>query len=337
MHSFSLVVFAVTGCSFEAPVENQGTGSGAIEIVFDNVGNAALTGVPVLIPLTANEIEYGAITDPASDLRFHDPDTDTDLAFEVDEWNPGGESMVWVRVPEIVGGSADDHIELFVGRDARGTENSVGVWQGHEAVWHLGANALASSASSTYGGIGMNVATDIGKLGDAVKFASATDSTIDFVGSEAFFDSWNQFTLEMWIRPTAGSGEPTVISTQGGSVRGGRLLQNPLRMQIDIEFANKTTYLSAELIAQQWRYVVFTFDGSTLRVYEDAVLGSDEQVVTTGTGQLVSSSSSVFLGGFNSFDGMLDEVRISQVGRDGDWIRAQHQSMNRQFVSFRSP
>ena len=48
-----------------------------------------------------------------ADLRFVDADDSTLLDHEIESWNPGGTSYVWVRVPTIDGSSSSDFIYLY--------------------------------------------------------------------------------------------------------------------------------------------------------------------------------------------------------------------------------
>jgi hypothetical protein len=61
--------------------------------------------------------------------------------------------------------------------------------------------------------------------------------------------------------------------------------------------------------------------------------------MTNGTTErLVADATDFYIGSpSQSFAGMLDELRISQIARSLDWIRAQHLSMTRAFVTVGDP
>ena len=72
-----------------------------IQIGFDNtVGGDDLVDFPVMVKLDSTWFDYSAIGSAGKDLRFVYQDG-TPLAYEVDEWQDGGESIIWVTVPLI--------------------------------------------------------------------------------------------------------------------------------------------------------------------------------------------------------------------------------------------
>ena len=71
-----------------------------------------------------------------SDLRFIDKNGQ-ELKFEIANWNPGGESQVWVRVPSL---ASDANVTMYWGNNIAGlpayaTDGSV--WDGYFGVYHL--------------------------------------------------------------------------------------------------------------------------------------------------------------------------------------------------------
>ena len=88
------------------------------KLSFDNLAQTeTLTDFPVLIVLNSSNIDYTQTKDDGSDLRFFAADG-TPLAYEIEQWNEGGDSSVWVRVPQITGNSNSDSILMYYGNDA---------------------------------------------------------------------------------------------------------------------------------------------------------------------------------------------------------------------------
>lgn len=81
--------------------------SNKLPLTFSTPVGAPLTNFPVLIELSPDVLgfDYADFADPATntDLRFAGPDLDVELPYEVEHWNTGGTSVVWVRVPELRG------------------------------------------------------------------------------------------------------------------------------------------------------------------------------------------------------------------------------------------
>jgi len=68
--------------------------------ITEQSGNT-LIGYQVKIVLTSGNFDYSKAEDDGSDLRFTDSDGTTLLPYWIENWNPGGESVIWVRVSEI--------------------------------------------------------------------------------------------------------------------------------------------------------------------------------------------------------------------------------------------
>ena len=107
-----------------------------------------------------------------------------------------------------------------------------------------------------------------------------------------------------------------------------------LRFQVDMHFtgSGNDTYQSTKLALHAWTYIAYTFDGQTLTMYAD---GKEVAVDSFGTVTMLPGRSPFYLGDTNGpIDGTIDEVRISRSARSADWVRAQHRSMTRRFISF---
>jgi hypothetical protein len=79
--------------------------------------------------------------------------------------------------------------------------------------------------------------------------------------------------------------------------------------------------LSEEQVAvNEWQYVVLTWDGSNIELFHDGVSKGSDSLSGTIWGQ----SDPLYIGAGNTtadeFDGLIDEVRISNVARSSEWI-----------------
>ena len=110
------------------------------ELTFDNSGQAQdLDDFAVLVVLNSGNVDYADIQDQGQDLRFFDTDG-TPLAYEIEEWNESGDSLVWVRVPRIDAGSSTDSSSApaaTIRSRAASTRSTSGI--------SVGSSALASS------------------------------------------------------------------------------------------------------------------------------------------------------------------------------------------------
>lgn len=89
--------------------------------------------------------------------------------------------------------------------------------------------------------------------------------------------------------------------------------------------------------ANDWHYVVGTFDGTTQKIYVDGQL--NQQMARSGS---ITANSAAFTIGANLeqggryWDGMIDEVRVSNTARSLEWIGAEFNNQNspETFMSF---
>ncbi|MBX7101377.1 MAG: DUF2341 domain-containing protein [Myxococcaceae bacterium] len=316
------------------------------DLIFDNADGGSLDGFPVLIAIAGDSIRAATIQDPRTQLRFFDPDTQTDLPFQIDTWAPNAESLVWVRVPNIAP-TRTDRITLMVGPDAGGHEDATGqsVFGAYAGVWHLGPGALDDSSGSGHHGTSVGAGLDAGFLGSAVTYVSTGDEHVELDGGDALFNGWGAFTLELWLRAdyatvSASFGEHGVLD-QGGGISLGRVFavgnapNRSLVFQTDMHFTPnaEAAYLNAELPLQQWTWFVYTFDGHTIVMYADGVEAT-RQELTSAASKLLASQNPLFFGDRSGpLLGGLDEVRISRTAFSPAWIAAQHRSMRRSFVT----
>src|SRR5262245_28871682 len=95
----------------------EGTAEARVHV--DNPSGETYVDFPVLVELDADAIDVDLVGEPTLDLRFvaaasTSGTSPEDLPFEVDTWDPGGKSYVWVRVPELNAGSRTE-LRMFYG------------------------------------------------------------------------------------------------------------------------------------------------------------------------------------------------------------------------------
>jgi hypothetical protein len=91
-----------------------------MRITFSGYTNAAaLLDFPVLVRLSTNlpGFSYAQFASPAdgADLRFTSA-SGRELPFQIEQWNPAGESQIWVQVPSLT--SSNDYITALWGNAA---------------------------------------------------------------------------------------------------------------------------------------------------------------------------------------------------------------------------
>jgi hypothetical protein len=323
---------SLTGCDLAFGLEPK-----SYDFVFDNAASQTdLVDVPVLITLDRATFAYGAVDDPATDLRFADPSTGAELPYEVSRWDPEGSSDVWVGVPRIAQGSTTDHIVLTPGPNI-GTGGAIPseAWRTHELVLHLEQNDQIPDASGHYVGVPVPATLAEGAVGTGFELADGVG--VEIPDGKALFNRWNRFTFELWIHPnfatiSTASPQPNLFYRPGPIARCGVRVSATKRLELALELSisGTTKTLATEIPTLAWSYVVFVADGQRLSVYKDGVLV--DSVANTAALAATDVNSEFFGIGGERFDGIVDEIRLSAAERSPDWIRAQYRSMTRTFL-----
>ena len=184
-----------------------------VQLTFNNFFQTEdLDDFPVLIVLDPSNINYGLMEPNGADLRFVDADDATLLEHEIESWNPGGTSYVWVRVPRIDGLSSTDFIYLYYDKTgAPDVQDPPGVWAaGYLAVWHLdddpsgAASVLDSTVNAKHGSgsASMNSGNVVaGQIGQATTF----DGSADYIrvpsgAGDVLEINGPNLTIESWVR-----------------------------------------------------------------------------------------------------------------------------------------
>ena len=322
-------------------------------------GSETLTDFPVLVKISSalNGFDYSACkVEGGGDLRFADASGNL-LASEVDTWNPSGESLVWVKVPSF---NKDTVITAYYGNGNPDPVTASDVWSnGYVGVWHLNESAVPLADSS-------------GKATPFVLPASTMDRTTYATngvagGKSVSFDneyydaqSYNRlmaadspglrgltdFTVECWTYQTRyrDDGDATIVGAWANwklyqEKASGILASRWMRSNGDKVFGAKTT---SGLALNEWTHLtlvrnftgVSTADGTLYLNGGSAATKSESGAEPTGTGSEVTHA----LGsndGIRVFPGSIDEVRVSNVARSADWIKASHDCVTEEgFASF---
>ncbi len=336
-------------------------------IVFANAASLVdLSQFPVLVPLEPGDLAYARISDPARDLRFHDEATNEDLPFEIEHWDPATESLVWVKVPTIHAGSTTDRILLYYGADAGGAEDAAGVWADYDLVFH--GDALVDSTGKSTPTLRPDTTGALptiapGMIGNGVAFSGGNGQRVELANHPDLMSLWSQFTIELCVQPTyapdpynlgttnngATPIEPTVFGKPGGAVQNGRLrnttqgVPSPLLMQTDFYWASglRLEGQVAPYIPDggEWSQVTFAYDGKDLlwwyrngTALDFYTMPGPQMTVADPNGE-----SMVLGGGEGPLLGMIDEMRITHVYHDVNWVFAQYLSMTKHFVTIGAP
>ncbi|MDD5522886.1 MAG: DUF2341 domain-containing protein [Kiritimatiellae bacterium] len=302
-----------------------------------------LTNFPALVVLNegTNGFFYNQLRSTGTDLRFTDEATN-ELSYEIEQWNPGGNSYVWVKVPEFTNncliwaywGNADAAVPEYLTNGA--------VWNTNfKGVWHLHANAQDSTANR-YDGIvygGGNSAPTDGIIGNSWNF-DGLDNAVRV--SRMIQDD---FTIACWMKAGASSpigpqwtnGWGLVDANVSGVQNDFGLAYNTNQASFGTGNPDQTISAGPQINDLQWHYVVATRVRSTgvKNLYVDGMYCGTQTSTTnrlTTPGVIAFGQMQMWL---NYYNGRIDEVEISDVERSANWIWASYmnQASNSVFSS----
>jgi hypothetical protein len=315
----------------------------------------ALLNFPVLINLGTNlpGFSYHQFASPTGgDLRFTDAGGVSPIPFEIDEWNTNGNSMAWVRVPQLT--STNDFIWAYWGNPAAmslpASSTNGTVWSAdHLLVWHLKEVGFPYLDSSRQHSANSGVApgSAAGKIGRGVQFNGASQ----FLDAGAV-NLGNAFTLSAWVNvaPTALANIQTIWANQKGGFgsAGFAWFVNTFNnSDHKIDFAsgdgvagNESTTAAGTVPFGEWHLlsVAMNRSGGTAEFYMDgADVQSSSSVVKT-----FANNADLNLGRFTNgtlyFTGSMDEARIQTGTVSSNWVWANWMTVasNATFESYSS-
>lgn len=364
-----------TGGGAGAPGGQGGGGTGAggaptagiqIVITIDEAAvGEAMTDVPILVPLSARELDLGLAGDDGQDLRFYDADGTTLLAHEIERWDPAGVSTVWVGLPSLEAGARPPTFLLRAGEPSPEPPlDPVEVWSAYLAVYHLGDDISGdgsivrdSSPTGLDASTTLLLATDVveARLGRGLSFRGETGPTphATVTGTSVYHvPPSGARTFEMWLSRS----EPlehfqqyiigaegcclgqSLSSREDGSLRGGLGVENCCSGNPS-NYTSLIDSLPGGALDTQWHHYVVSFDraAGVARSYLDGALASELPITMT----LLEGSGPFNLGsdykGEVGFVGVLDEVRIAPVASSPAWVALQHASMSSSLLTFGPP
>lgn len=333
-----------------------------------------LSNFPVLLRLSPDDLGSTWADLHGSDLRFRSDDQTAALDYDIDDVDPEGRLLVWLKVPELDPGAGPLLVWMYADNPvAEPGASPAAVWGEHVSVHHLGSSLQDSTGShdgTTQFEPPVCEGTCEPKLGRARSFTPLEIHEVVLEGSAdlAFgsdpYASTFAFSVSLWLRSNWFASNPwgPMVAKGDGTWRFQTFAAtNDIAVGLDCVApcgspvdALGNYNLAAEGFGVndgQWHHVAMTFGPDVdelpiplpmgwdpdvrVQVYVDGDLAIAD--VLTGFNVPTDGQSIRFAHNANTgarFRGDLDEVRISADERTHAWIHAERATVEGELVSF---
>lgn len=303
-----------------------------MNISFTNYPYAdTLTNFPALVMFSNGRVNYAKFASGSGyDLRFCDAGRTRELKYEIESWDTGSNSFVWVQVPEFTnncsiwaywGNPAATNREAYTTNGATWDSTFVGVWhmqQDSGSRLDSTTNAFALTANSFVGG--ETVAAAVGKgvqLPGGTKYLSrASDARLQLTGS---------VTLSAWIKPYLDANWRGIVAKRTGT--SGEYGINMTSSSFQHYYGNSGWVVQSTNppASGVFTYLACTRTASRLMaIYHNGTLTNSADksasAAPAATAAALTIGRSYDSGEY--YNGLLDEVRLESVARSASWIWA---------------
>ncbi len=328
------------------------------KITIDNTKvDANLTDFPVYVDLAGLGTDFHTNVSDANggDIRVTQSDGVTELPRQVVTINTGAETGELYFKADSLSNTQDTDFYVYYGNAGAsepasnaefGSEN---VWSnGYVGVWHLDespANGVAGHNDSTgnpnvgtpqgFNGTGGSTTNATGKIGGGNEF-DGTDDYVD-LGGDSSLKPTSAFSVSAWYSGLATNARAVVFSngySNSGNI-GIRLsgYHDPTNKAARLGVGNgttETTTVSDAVIPESpaWTHVVGTFDGATVRLYINGAKQVDQDANTVAYNANNGAIGANLDSPTQDFDGLIDEVRLSNVTRSDQWNSTEYNNQN---------
>ena len=309
--------------------------------------SADLTAFPMVIagtyPYLATVANGGSVRSANGyDIVFaSDPGCSSLLKFERVNWSATDGSVEFhVNIPTL-SHTSDTTVYMCYGNAATTTDqqSASATWDAHYiGIWHLpnaSAPSVADSTSHGDSGVTNQVAAATGKMGGAGLFTGA--SSINAGQTSSLQSPTNAFTASAWVNPSTlnQNGVSTILAQDYSNPRGYPWWSYYLSATDPScpsgAFAGAWTTGNALHIVcgaafhpNQWYYVTLVFDGTNGTIF----VNGKQSGQAAGAGAIAYANGGFDIGSddvnASTFQGLIDEVRVSNMARSADWIATEY-------------
>ena len=300
------------------------------EIAFDlSPSGADITAspqdVPALVRLSLANFAYFNDTKPdGADFRLVAGDDKTPLKFHFERYDPQSQiALLWVRVPQLTGGSKSDKVYAYYGdADVQSAADVAGTYDTQQAlVLSFGETAglpMDSTAYKNNPSASTAVLTPASLIAGGAKFAGKESITVPATASLRLLPNQG-LTASAWLRIEQPQQAAVLALTDGAKSIELDLDGSKPVLRASMGGAPASVASTTDLSLSQWHHVAFTAGNGKLTLYVDGLpVGSAPVTLQEVGGNFTVGAA----GGTKFLTGDIDEVQVSKVARSAEWIKA---------------
>ena len=322
-------------------------------------GEAVQSGLPVLVRISPDKIpgfSYSSCLEGGADVFFAtDKEGQSRLACDIDTWNTSGESLAWVKLPEVTGTDTKFYMFWGIGEEAK-RPSSTEVWSEYIGVWHMNeCDPVMGVRDET--GHGFNATNSTTNVSTPTESPFSTGLNLshglyapnyEAVSTSSTNTVPDVFSVSFWFKKPdgVGAGEYHDILRKYATVN------SKYRIGYCIQVVNGSTVNFTDYVAnaknggasgkspantsgpdfsQNWLHHVFVTTGTNHTSFVNGVQ-KVKNACDSKTDAAGKYNSSLRFG-LASTSISMDEVRITRVPRSASWVKAEYETMtNPDFV-----
>ena len=281
--------------------------------------------VPVLIRLSLANFSYFNDTKAdGSDFRVVAGDDKTPLKFHFEKYDPQNQmALLWVRVPQITGGSKTEKLFAYYGNaEAPPAADVAGTYDTAQTLVlsFTEASGLPADATAYKNNPSESTAllTPAALIGGGAKFAGKESITVPATASLRLLPNQG-FTASAWLRIGAAQRATVLALSDQGKVLELALDGAKLVARAVMGGAPVAVTQASDLVLGQWHHVALTAGAGKLTLFVDGVASGSAPLTLQ---ELGGSFTVGARDGGNFLTGDVDEVEAAKVMRSADWIKA---------------
>ncbi len=340
-------------------------------------GNETLRNFPVLVRLSEGSpvgFSYADFYNPGdvsgADLCFLDAKGNA-IPHEIDTWNPQGESLVWVTLPEMANGT---EFAMWYRSSKSGAvvNGGVNAWADYTGVWHLGepgdgVQTVADSTANNLSGVthANSSAVASGKIGGSRRvsnmsgasdangriFVDLTDSAKRDAVDSLTSSGDSAFTASFWAKKLSSGKTQADGETQWAYLISRKENDNTAAwgFQFDAQNdmnsyrvygsdgGNRQTIKPSGLSKDAWNKWDIVWSNATYIAYLNGGARSFTGALSGSKSAAAGTCDLAFGGcagaGYGSFNDEMDEIRLRKGANGVAWVKAEYDTaMNPTFL-----